>query len=414
MKAEIITVGTEILLGEIIDTSGPFVGKQLANLGIDVYYKDTVGDNFKRLDDAISLAEKRGDLIILTGGLGPTEDDITKQVLAKHLGLELVDDQVALTKINDFYAKSRTNRPGNELIMAQYVSGATVLPNDNGFAVGMFLKFNSKSYLVLPGPPSEMQPMFNKYGLPLLGKEIGQQSLIESRVLHFIGIGETNLEDQLKELISKQTNPTLATYVKQNEVTLRITANGKDQEEIKRLLDQEERQVQKIVGKYFYGYGEENSIEQVVVNLLKQNKLTITAAESLTSGMFQSKIGSVSGASEVFSGGFVTYAASTKEKLVAVAKETIQNSGVVSAATAAEMAAGALKALETDLAVSFTGVAGPSSLEGHPAGYFWIGMALPDGNVITQDFNFPKSRNDVRDYAVKMGFKMIYDYLENN
>ncbi|WP_395318783.1 competence/damage-inducible protein A [Fructilactobacillus frigidiflavus] len=412
MNAEIITVGTEILLGEIVDTSAPFIARRLANLGIDVYFEDTVGDNYARLEATISLAESRSDLVVLTGGLGPTEDDITKISLAQHLGLDLETDPKALKTINDFYATYALGKPSNADMMAKYIEGAEILPNEKGFAVGMFLKTDACDYLVLPGPPVEMQAMFTNFAMPKLAELTNGNSLIDSRVLRFFGIGETELEKDLKPLIDKQTNPTLATYAKRNEVTLRITASGSTKAEIKKLLDDMEKQVLAIVGQYFYGYGDNNSLEKVVVNLLKQKGLTVTAAESLTSGMFQSRLGNVAGASEVFPGGFVTYSAKAKEQLLTIPETLINEYGVVSAETAEYMAKNAKAEMKTDVGVSFTGVAGPDSLEGHPAGFFWVGLALPDGKVITKSVNFAKARNEVRDYATKTGFKLIYDNLK--
>lgn len=412
MNAEIITVGTEILLGEIVDTSSPFIARRLANLGIDVYFEDTVGDNYDRLESTISLAESRSDLVVLTGGLGPTKDDITKISLAQHLGLDLEIDKKALKKINDFYETYALGKPSNADMMAKYIEGAEILPNEKGFAVGMFLKTDACDYLVLPGPPVEMQYMFTNFAMPKLAKLTSGSSLIDSRVLRFFGIGETELEKDLKELIDNQTNPTLATYAKCNEVTLRITASGETKSEIKELIDNMEKRVLAIVGQYFYGYGDNNSLEKVVVNLLKNKELSITAAESLTSGMFQSRIGNVSGASEVFLGGFVTYSADAKEQLLNIPTEIIKKYGVVSSETAEYMAKNSKDKMKTDIGVSFTGVAGPDSLEGHLAGFFWVGLALPNGQVITKSVNFAKARNEVRDYATKTGFKLIYDNLK--
>ncbi|ANZ58339.1 competence/damage-inducible protein A [Fructilactobacillus lindneri] len=409
MNAEIITVGTEILLGEIVDTSAPFVARNLANLGVDVYFQDTVGDNYERLEETISLAEGRSSLVVLTGGLGPTEDDITKLVLAKHLGLNLTTDEKALTKINQFYQSYELGKPANADMMAKYIEGSTVLPNEKGFAVGMFLKTPNCDYLVLPGPPVEMQFMFNKYALPILAKLTHGNAVIDSKVMRFFGIGETELEKDLKPLIDKQTNPTLATYAKRNEVTLRITGSEKTEQDVNSLIDEMVKKVMEIVGQYFYGWGDDNSLAKVVVNLLKEKHLSITAAESLTSGMFQSRIGNISGASEVFPGGFVTYSATAKEQMLEIPTEIVNKYGVVSKETATYMSQNAQSKMKTDIAVSFTGVAGPDELEGHPAGFFWIGLSLPDGEVLTKSVNFAKARNEVRDYATKTGFKMIYD-----
>ncbi|USS87677.1 competence/damage-inducible protein A [Fructilactobacillus hinvesii] len=412
MKAEIISVGTELLLGEIVDTSSPFIAQHLANLGIDVYFEETVGDNPKRLANAIQTAAQRSDLVVLTGGLGPTEDDLTKTILAQVVGRSLVPEPKSMAKINAFYAQTDRPKPQHADLMGEIISGATVLPNEVGFAVGMLLATDQCTYLVLPGPPAELQPMFEKEAEPRLAQLNHRQQIIRSRVMRFFGIGEPALEDRLHSLISGQQNPTLATYAKQNEVTLRITASGTDEQGVEQTLAETARKVNHLAGSYFYGNGDDNSLEQVVVALLKKRQLTITAAESLTSGLFQSTIANVDGASQIFAGGFVTYSATTKEQLVGVAKETISKHGVVSAETAIAMARGAKRRLQTDLAISFTGVAGPDSLEGHPAGFFWVGLALPDGQAITKKVQFAGTRNAVRDYAVKTGLKLIYDQLQ--
>ncbi|USS89811.1 competence/damage-inducible protein A [Fructilactobacillus cliffordii] len=412
MKAEIISVGTELLLGEIVDTSTPFIAQHLANLGIDVYFEATVGDNPERLTTTIQRAARRSELVVLTGGLGPTEDDLTKTTLAKLVNRPLVPEPQSMNKIKTFYAETKRPQPVHADLMGEIIEGATVLPNEVGFAVGILLTTKQCHYLVLPGPPAELQPMFEKEAEPRLAQLTQHGQVIKSRVMRFFGIGEPALEDCLHSLIAGQQNPTLATYAKQNEVTLRITASGSEKAAVARLLDETEQQVLHLAGQYFYGYGDDNSLEQVVVQLLQQRHLTITAAESLTSGLFQSTLANVAGASQIFSGGFVTYAATTKEQLVNVPAATIATHGVVSKETAVAMATGAQRQLQTDLAISFTGVAGPDELEGHPAGFFWLGLALPDGRVLTRSVQFSSSRNSVRDYAVKSGLKLIYDYFQ--
>ncbi|USS85172.1 competence/damage-inducible protein A [Fructilactobacillus myrtifloralis] len=411
MKAEIISVGTELLLGEIVDTSTPFIAQHLADLGIDVYYEATVGDNRKRLTEAIRQAEQRSDLVVLTGGLGPTEDDITKTLLAELVDRQLVTDEPAQAKLDEFYTATGKPKPTHADLMSQFIAGADVLPNQVGFAVGMLLTTANCIYLVLPGPPAELQPMFEKEAEPRLAQLVTGKPVISSRVLRFFGIGEPALEDQLRSLITTQTNPTLATYAKRNEVTLRITASGEDADEVAHKLQTTIDAVLARVGTYFYGYGDDNSLEQVVVGLLRKHQLTITAAESLTGGLFQSTLANVPGVSAVFAGGFVTYSATTKEQLVQVPAATIATNGVVSKETATAMAQGAQRQLHTDLAVAFTGVAGPGAADGHPAGDFWVALALPNGTVQTKQVLFARDRNLVRDYAVKTGLKMIYDQL---
>ncbi|KRM92426.1 competence/damage-inducible protein A [Fructilactobacillus florum] len=413
MKAEMISVGTELLLGQIIDTNSQFLARLCAELGIDLYFETTVGDNPTRLQQVINQASQRSDLVILIGGLGPTADDLTKQVMATELNCQLVTDQVAQDKINHFYQESTKEKPHDADRMAQYLAGSQVFPNDQGFAVGMLKETKKTAYLVLPGPPAELQPMVTNYAQTALAQLNGSQRLIKSKVMRFFGIGEPALEDRLQVLIQAQTNPTLAAYAKQNEVTLRLTATGSDPDQVDAMLQTLSQQVLDLAGSYFYGFGDQNSLPAVVVAGLRQHQLTVTAAESLTGGLFQSQLTGISHASDVFPGGFVTYAPRAKEALVGVASDIIAKNGVVSEPTAIAMALGAQRVLQTDLALSFTGVAGPAALEGHPAGFFWVGLALPTGKVVTKAVTYPKPRNEVRDYAVKVGLKLIYDYLKD-
>ncbi|OXC07007.1 competence/damage-inducible protein A [Ligilactobacillus agilis] len=408
MHAEIIAVGTEILLGQIVDTNTRLVGQVLADLGIDVYYQTVVGDNEVRMRAAIDLAAKRSDLVILTGGLGPTKDDLTKQVVAAYLGKQLVEDEAAMLKIKRHFEISQRKMTANNRLQALYIEGSKPLANETGLAVGDFYQAEQgPDFMLLPGPPSELRPMLFKVALPLLKQAYRQDQLLSSRVLRFFGIGESQLASQLDDLIENQTNPTIAPYAKDNEVTLRLTASAKDEQEAQHLLDGLESKIAKRCGQYLYGYGDDNSLAQVVMTKLREKHLTITAAESLTGGQLQAALTSIPGASQAFMGGFVTYANYAKEKLLAIPAEVIDKHGSVSEQTAILMAEQAKQKLGADVGVSLTGVAGPDSLEGQPVGTVWIGIAYRNKAGYAQKFHFPRQRKYVQARAVLTALDLV-------
>ena len=408
MHAEIIAVGTEILLGQIVDTNTRLVGQVLADLGIDVYYQTVVGDNEVRMRAAIDLAAKRSDLVILTGGLGPTKDDLTKQVVAAYLGKQLVEDEAAMLKIKRHFEISQRKMTANNRLQALYIEGSKPLANETGLAVGDFYQAEQgPDFMLLPGPPSELRPMLFKVALPLLKQAYRQDQILSSRVLRFFGIGESQLASQLDDLIETQTNPTIAPYAKDNEVTLRLTASAKDEQEAQALLDGLESKIAKRCGQYLYGYGDDNSLAQVVMTKLREKHLTITAAESLTGGQLQAALTSIPGASQAFMGGFVTYANYAKEKLLAIPAEVIAKHGSVSEQTAILMAEQAKQKLGADVGVSLTGVAGPDSLEGQPVGTVWIGIAYRNKASYAQKFHFPRQRKYVQARAVLTALDLV-------
>lgn len=408
MHAEIIAVGTEILLGQIVDTNTRLVGQVLADLGIDVYYQTVVGDNEVRMRAAIDLAAKRSDLVILTGGLGPTKDDLTKQVVAAYLGKQLVEDEAAMLKIKRHFEISQRKMTANNRLQALYIEGSKPLANETGLAVGDFYQAEQgPDFMLLPGPPSELRPMLFKVALPLLKQAYRQDQILSSRVLRFFGIGESQLASQLDDLIENQTNPTIAPYAKDNEVTLRLTASAKNEQEAQALLGGLESKIAKRCGQYLYGYGDDNSLAQVVMTKLREKHLTITAAESLTGGQLQAALTSIPGASQAFMGGFVTYANYAKEKLLAIPAEVIDKHGSVSEQTAILMAEQAKQKLGADVGVSLTGVAGPDSLEGQPVGTVWIGIAYRNKAGYAQKFHFPRQRKYVQARAVLTALDLV-------
>ncbi|EFE57557.1 competence/damage-inducible protein A [Streptococcus oralis] len=411
MKAEIIAVGTEILTGQIVNTNAQFLSEKLAEIGVDVYFQTAVGDNEARLLSLLEIASQRSNLVILTGGLGPTEDDLTKQTLAKFLGKDLVFDPQAQEKLDIFFAHrpDYARTPNNER-QAQIVEGATPLPNETGLAVGGVLEVDGVTYVVLPGPPSELKPMVLNQLLPMLMTG----TKLYSRVLRFFGIGESQLVTILADLIDHQTDPTLAPYAKTGEVTLRLSTKAVSQEKADQALDILENQIldrQTFEGislrDICYGYGEETSLASVVVEELKKRQKSITAAESLTAGLFQATLADFSGVSAIFNGGFVTYSLEEKSKMLDISEQELKEHGVVSEFTARKMAEQARLKTQSDYGVSLTGVAGPDSLEGHPAGTVFIGLAHAKGTEVIKANIAGRSRADVRHIAVMHAFNLV-------
>ncbi len=411
MKAEIIAVGTEILTGQIVNTNAQFLSEKLAEIGVDVYFQTAVGDNEARLMSLLEIASSRSSLVILTGGLGPTEDDLTKQTLAKFLGKGVVFDPQAQEKLDVFFAHrpDYARTPNNER-QAQIVEGATPLPNETGLAVGGVSEVDGVTYVVLPGPPSELKPMVLNQLLP----KLMTGTKLYSRVLRFFGIGESQLVTILADLIDHQTDPTLAPYAKTGEVTLRLSTKAVSQEKADQALDTLENQIldrQTFEGLSLrdicYGYGEESSLASVVVEELKKRKKSITAAESLTAGLFQATIVDFSGVSAIFNGGFVTYSLEEKSKMLDISEQELKEHGVVSEFTAKKMAEQARLKTQSDYGVSLTGVAGPDSLEGHPAGTVFIGLAHAKGTEVIKANIAGRSRADVRQIAVMHAFNLV-------
>lgn len=402
MNAEIIAVGSELLLGQIVNTNAKFISEQLAFLGVNIFYQSVVGDNPNRLLQVVKVAESRSDLIILTGGLGPTKDDLTKEALAEHLNVALEYDEKALESIENFYKKRNRHMPENNRKQALIFKGSICLPNENGMAPGMVLKKGKKIYMLLPGPPSEMEPMFTKYGIPIILQDLEKVNRIESRVLRFFGIGESNLEVELEDLIEAQTNPTIAPLASDGEVSIRLTAKHESDQNRKNLLDRVEEKILDRVGQYFYGY-DDTTIVKEMGNTLQDKGLTIAVAESLTGGLFQEEVTSIAGCSNWFKGGIVSYATEVKVHVLGVNEQTVRQFGVVSEQCAQEMAENVRKLMNADIGLSFTGVAGPDSLEGKEPGSVYIGISLKNKPVEARFILLSGNRETVRTRAVKSG-----------
>ncbi len=410
IRTEIIAVGSELLLGQIVNSNAQFLSLELAELGMNVYYHTVVGDNPTRLEQALKIAKERSNVIIFTGGLGPTKDDLTKETIAKTLGKKLVFDQEALDSIEQYFVQTKRIMSENNKKQALVLEDSFILKNDYGMAPGMALNVDQTIYMLLPGPPSEMKPMFQNYGREYFQKQLGFQEKIISRVLRYFGIGESQLETDIQDIIDEQLNPTVAPLAADGEVTLRLTAKHQDEHVANQLLDELEQKIQSRVGEFFYGY-EQTTLPQELKKLLLAKQKTVSAAESLTGGMFSEQITAFDGASQLFKGSIVCYTNEMKEQLLNVSKQTLDKNGAVSEECAKEMADQIRKLSNSDIGISFTGVAGPQPLEDKPVGTVFMGISFSGKETQVYRFHFAGSRNGIRVRTVKYGCHYLVKLL---
>lgn len=407
-NAEILCVGTELLLGEVINTNAAYLGRELARLGISVYHTSVVGDNPSRLENAVKTALSRADLLILSGGLGPTADDLTKETVAKALGLPLVRDEKILKEIEDFFNfLGRPMAPNNKK-QADIPKGAIALPNPIGTAPGIFIETDKNVVVLLPGPPFELKPMFENYVFPRFRKM--SNKILVSHNIHIMGMGESDVEMHLFDLMTKSENPTLAPYAKEGEMRLRVGALANSEEEGERMCQEIIEQVKSSpVGKYVYALDAEN-VEKLVISVLKEKSLTISVAESCTGGYLGKRLTDISGASSVFMGGFITYSNESKIKLLGVREETLAKFSAVSEQTAVEMAVGAREKLGTDIGVSITGEAGPNPDPStkQPVGTVYIGISTKDDTIaIKMSVSSQRDRDYIRKVASSKAMREV-------
>jgi nicotinamide-nucleotide amidase len=397
MKCEIIAVGTELLLGNIVNSNARYLSEKLAELGIDVHYHITVGDNMARLKEAIETSLNRSDMIITTGGLGPTDDDLTKEGVAEALGLKLIPHNESLEKLERHFKQANRSMPECNKKQGYIPEGAIVLENNNGTAPGILIEKDKKVIILLPGPPKEMMPMFANQVYDYLNAK--SKFVIKSKTLRVVGIGESAIQELLQHIFDKQSNPTVAPYAKDGEVHLRITAKCQTDEEAISLLMEMKTMITSILKENIYGYDEE-SLEYIVYQLLKKKNKTISIAESCTGGMISGRLTNVSGVSSVFMNSIVTYSNEAKMKFINVREDTLIKHGAVSAETAKEMAQGIMEVSGTDIGISVTGIAGPDGgTADKPVGLFYIGIAIGD-IVEAHRFFYPGSRERIRNNAV--------------
>lgn len=443
MTVEMIFVGTELLLGNIVNTNGQFLSEQCAAIGLPVYYQTVVGDNEERLSAVIETAFSRSDVVLLCGGLGPTEDDLTKEACARTMGIPLTEHPEVRAELDAFMSRLNVKITENNYKQAMAPEGAVyadqlpedvkdggkaedgksggrdggessenkaaggcgqekkdrclLLRNPNGTAPGLVMEKNGKTAILLPGPPNEMKPMFLEQVKPYLVKKSGQVFL--SAVVKICGVGESAVETRVLDLVDSQTNPTMATYAKTGEVHIRVTASGKNGEEAQKLIKPCVKELKKRFGDDVYTAKPEVSLEMAVVKLLNKYGLTMTTAESCTGGLVAARLVGVPGVSDVFSGGFVTYSNKAKRKFLEVSKATLKKYTAVSAEVAKEMAIGGVFANDSDMCVSVTGLAGPDgATEEIPLGRVYIGCCLK-GKTVVKEYNFTGSREKIRELA---------------
>lgn len=410
VKVEIIAVGSELLLGQITNTNASFISKRLAEIGADVYYHTVVGDNPTRLKEAIEVAETRADILIFSGGLGPTKDDMTKETIANHIGLTLESNTEALTYIESYFERSQRVMTENNKKQALVFKGSTVLNNRTGMAPGMAVKNNDRTYLLLPGPPHEMEPMFVDEAIPYLLSQNDKKEMITSQVLKFYGIGEAELEHRIQPILDGQTNPTIAPLATKDAVTLRITAKASTIEEAEALISPVEAEIRAIVGDYIFGTNDD-TLSSKAMALLQAHAYTISAAESLTAGMFMAELGNEPGISASLSGGLVVYNEQAKIEQLAIRQETLAEHGIVSSECAAMMALKVQEKFGTSVGIGITGAAGPTPHDGEAAGTVWIGIALPEQVPMTYQLLLSGSRNANRQRATKFALYYLIQEL---
>lgn len=413
MKAEIIAVGTELLLGQIVNTNAQFLSERCASMGIDVYFQTVVGDNLQRIRSALEIAASRSDLILLSGGLGPTMDDVTRDALALHTGCEMELDPEALKKIEAFFAGRRQPVLESNRRQALVLKGGDVLPNDTGLAVGTALEHGGKLYILLPGPPRELTTMFDRYAVPWILSKRKEEQPLYSKPLKFAGIGESALEHALIDLIESQKDPTIAPYAKEGEVMIRLTTRAVSADAAEAKFSQVEEEIRRRVGDHLYA-DKDVSLDEVVIAKLRERGWTLAAAESCTGGLFADMATAYSGSSEVFVGGVVSYTNAVKQKLLGVPQELLEGAhapGAVSAETAAAMAEGVRDRLGARFGISFTGVAGPAPTEGKPVGLVYIGIAEAGQPTATVQLNLSGDRQIIKLRAARAGFYELWKRL---
>ncbi|MNV35139.1 putative competence-damage inducible protein [compost metagenome] len=404
MKAEIIAVGTELLLGQIVNSNAQFLSVELAALGIDVYFQTVVGDNSSRLQQAIEIAKARADLILFTGGIGPTEDDLTKDALAASLGRGLYLDPAAMNHVERFFSERGVSMTENNRKQALVIDDSTPLHNESGLAVGVALKDQNTYYVVLPGPPREMKPMFANKAKPwLLQHALTEEMPLYSKMLKFAGIGESLLEDKLIELIHGQNDPTLAPYAKEGEVTVRISTKAPSQNEAMAKLDALQEKIRNILPEHLYA-DTDVPLEQVLVEWMANAGITVSCAESCTGGMLMESLTSIPGSSSVFQGGIVCYSNEMKMKLLNVPQNYLEGEdapGAVSREVAQVLAEQVRTIVGSDFGLSVTGVAGPGHSERKPVGLVYIGIAERNGRTDVFELRLRGDRQNIRVNSVK-------------
>ncbi len=409
--AEILCVGTELLLGDIVNTNAAFLSVRLADLGIAVYHHSVVGDNPARLRDAFKLALSRADIVITSGGLGPTKDDLTKETAAELFELPMEMHAESLKSIRDYFASTGRIMSQNNEKQAMMPRGAIVFPNRYGTAPALAIERDGKTIIMLPGPPVELVPLFGECVLPYL--KARSSGAIVSRNIHLFGIGESAVAQRLDALMTNAKNPTVAPYCNSGEVRLRVTARAENEAEAEKMCDDCVKQIiDSEVGEFVYGVDVE-CMENALVEALHRHGLTLSAAESCTGGLISKRITDISGCSDVFFGGCVTYTNEVKQRLLGVKSETLDAYTAVSEQVAAEMAKGVREATGSDIGISATGIAGPGGgSEQAPVGTVYLGMSTREGESVRKlSLSSNRSREFIRTVSATNAYDMVLKYI---
>ena len=407
MKAEIISVGTELLLGQIDNLDAQYISQESMGMGIDIYYHTVVGDNRDRLLHIIRTAYDRSDLIIFTGGLGPTEDDLTKETVSEFLNLDLVEyPEAREAVIKHFHSRNFTENNNKQWM---FPKGSILIPNNNGTAPGCILESNSKIFIVLPGPPNELKPMFKETVIPYIVAKTAYKTVIVSRVIKLYGISESALEERIKDIIDNQTNPTIAPLVGKGVVTLRITSKARSNDEAYEMIKKTEQQIRNRLGDYIYGT-DDDTLPSVVADLLINNKQTLSVVESCTGGNIANLLTNIGGISHTLKLCEVTYSNQAKIDELGIPEGIIDKYGAVSDKTAKLMAEGIRKKAKTDIGLSITGIAGPDPVEGKPVGLFYIGISSKDTYNVYK-YNSRGNRIWFKNYASLAAINELRKYI---
>ena len=411
MTAETLCVGTEILLGNIVNTNAAYLATQYARLGIASYYQTVVGDNAQRIRECVSTALERSDLLVVCGGLGPTQDDITKEVVAELLGRKLNVDETSAKRIKLYFDRRGKKMSSNNIRQALIPEGARIIDNNNGLAPGVLINLSGKEaaqfgknaknapmILLLPGPPEELTAMWEGEVAGILQKYTGQ--VIFSAMGKICGRAESEVAELLDDLISSGGDVTVAPYAKTGEVHVRVTARAEDEKNAKKLVKPVIKEIKNRLGDSVFTTHEETSLEQSVVELLLANSLTVTTAESCTGGLIAGRLINVPGVSEIFKSGYITYSNKAKRKIIGVKRKSLEKYGAVSAQVVREMAEGVAAYTKSDVAVAVSGIAGPDGgTPEKPVGLVYIAVSVC-GQVTVKDYHFSGNRAKVRESSV--------------
>jgi len=414
MDAAILNVGTELLMGEIVNTNAAYLSAQMKKFGINVYYQIVVGDNHGRLQGVLETLSEKVDVIIMTGGLGPTKDDMTKEAVASVFKRDLKQNPEAVKQMENImkrYGRTRGEITENNYRQTFFPEGSRILKNDMGSAPGFILETgdNEKIIICLPGPPYEMKGMFDAHLIDYFSSK--SEVSIHSRVLRLSGIGESMAETELMDLIESQEDPTIATYAKPGDVTIRVATKQKDRESAEKALEPTISEIKRRLGKYIYSE-EDRELNDMVIDCLKKRKWRAATVESCTGGLLASSFVDVPGASDVFEEGFVTYSNASKEKLLGVDEEILKKHGAVSSQTAEAMVRGLYNKSKCDVCISVTGIAGPDggSIE-KPVGLVYVAF-LVKGKLEIEKYNVRGDRQRIRNYTVRNIMKKLYQILK--